>query len=328
MSYDLNAIRRYTLASYARAQFVNQLGILLANDPFWTVISLTTTNGVTGATHGVIKLTNKADTNMEFLVGLDWSVNYGAALRFGLKKQGATPSLDCYTESGKSSQYDMALQLQNPGTPAKHMAAGALSRMDVITQKECIFVMTTPITYNDTDVPVRLYLGRCKAFEVEDNSYGREFYGVFGHVPLGVADAASLEFSNATGYVVSRGVVKKNRSNQLYGEYDFVGSSQALSPGPGGRMIMSPFLLGNAQEGVRGTFWDVNTAVLRSTQFFPDGSVIDIDGARYYVLHCNIEAGSWWPQSAIATHTVVQYGYNFFDSVAVPFGTRVMLFKI
>lgn len=325
MSYDLSAIRRYTLASYTRAQFVNQMGNLLANDPFWTVTSLTTTNGVTGATHGVIKLTNKADTNMEFLIGMDWSTNSGAALRFGLKKQGATPSLDCYTESGKSGQYDMALQLQNPN---RYLDANALSRMDVITQKECIFVMTTPITYIDSDVPVRLYLGRCKPFEVEDNSYGSEFYGVFGHIPLGVSNAASLEFANATGYVVSRGVVKKNRSNQLYGEYDFVGSSQVLSPGPGGRIIMSPFLLGNAQEGVRGTFWDVNTAVLRSTQFFPDGSVIDIDGARYYVLHCDINATSWWPQSATATHSVVQYGYNFFDSVAVPFGTRVMLFKI
>ncbi|MEK3838187.1 hypothetical protein [Paenibacillus sp. FSL R7-0128] len=330
MAYDLGAIRRYSLPSYARISFVTQLGNLLVNDPFWTVVTLTPTNGINGATNGVIKLTNKEDPYMEFMVGVDWNASYGAVLRFGLKKQGTTPVLDCYSDSTKTTAYDLPLQSYNNGYPAKTSNANAASQMTVITHKEYVFIMTTPITYTDTDYPVRLYLGRCKAFEEEDSVYGKEFFGIFGYLPLGLTGNSAVEYGNLNGYVLSRGVTKKNRSNQLYGEYEFVGSSQIISPGPGGRVIMSPFLIGNAEEGVRGTFWDVNTAVFKNTNFYPDGSVIDIDGARYYVLHCHIEAGSWYPYSAGATHngSIYTYGYNFFDSVTLPAGIRVMLFKI
>ncbi|OKP93686.1 hypothetical protein [Paenibacillus sp. P32E] len=338
----MSSIRRYDIPSIALSGLMQGISTALADDPFWSIQFLAGNGLGNGVTHGGIVFTNKNDPSMVITVGVCTpNTNYPSSLRFGLFKN-ATPKPDCFTNTtavaslnapyfgGWGGQYlDAGLGCYNS---AGQSIISGTQKIVVVSHKEYVMILSEPITYPNVHYPIRLYLGRCKALETEDPAVANDFYGYFPQIPVGVNSTYQTNIPNYLNF--GRGVVKYSRAKEAYQYYSFMPQSQQLSPGVGGAIFVSPFYVYNYNEGVRGEFYGMRTAVLKpsSLSSYPDGSIMNVGDDEYYVVHVSTAAninkasyGTWYSGSSSGMNAFPK----FFDSPVLPNnGQRILLFKI
>jgi hypothetical protein len=315
--YDVGASTTFLLMN----NIYNTLGA--TSDPFWNVQFLGTTT-VTSINHGCLVFTNKLDPTVVITVGM-WTSAYASHLRFGLVYN-ATPAVDVWAAN---NNIELAL---NAGS---NVIDYNYSKIQVFTSANYIYITGEPVTGVGGNFPypyqLRLYMGRCLALETEDPLVANKFYGVFGHLAMPHVQYTTVNSPNISPNF-SSGIVRSSRRNEPYATYQFMGNSQITSPGVGNQMLLSPFYVYNANEGVRGELWGLRTAVLKPSSLptYPDGSIMAVGSDQYLVNYVPNWANGIMGSALYYSYVGTSY-YNspaFFDSLGVVYGQRVLLFKL
>lgn len=288
-----------------------------------------------GSNMGTITIANRYDPNLFFTLCLNYSVHntyYGTfphcyVLRVGLFNNGSDVKPDLYTDVGANSE--IPFHTCNPNTVDSNELKNINYKWNVFTTKNFVFLFGEPQDNSEFAYPFRLYLGKLRPFEQEDPTISSDFVGVFSHFPSAFNQGDSYYHLR---YNCGRGYVRKARNGTKYALYNLVTSSQITSPGLGGRFFISPFYVFQPNEGVRGEFYGLRTAVLRSKDVgtYPDGSVLDLGTERYYVFHVNDQPNPSTHQGWRDTSGGYHYGQPvFFDSpMLMGGGQRVLLFEL
>lgn len=231
--------------------------------------------------YGTITAKNVKDPSMFFTICVtlscvnSWSdrMSYkNHIMKVGIRNNGSSVIPDLSTNVGSRSEIPFQTgdsYVNSSATTSSHV--NTYYKWTVFTAEDYIFVYGEPQNYPAQAYPVRLYMGRLKPFEDEDPLIANDFVGVFSHFPMSLDDAEDeLKYSSGSGYV------RSSRNGTPNALYHFATSSQVPSPGVGGRFFISPFYVWHGNEGVRGEFHGVRTAVLRDASKYPDGSILDL----------------------------------------------------
>lgn len=344
----LGALRRYEFYSYIStfaSELYNTMSQDLYGDIHWEWSYYTNNDYATsacwnrasekGLNSGTVTAKNVKDPSMFFTICTNisrwwystsygpWYLNY--VLRTGLKNNGSEVMPDLYTNVGGVTDIPIHTVDEGLAYSMGNKHVNVYFKWTLFTSENFIFIYGEPQTNTNQAYPVRLYLGRLKPYEDEDPIVANDFVGVFGHFPLGMNNV-----NDELGYRAGRGYVRSSRNGTPNVLYHFATSSQVQSPGVGGRFFISPFYVWHGNEGVRGEFYGIRTAVLRDASKYPDGSILDLGDERYYVFHTFDQAHPSSHQGFYSTSGTYYQGQPyFFDSaLLLGGGQRVLLFEI
>ncbi|MEK3920174.1 MULTISPECIES: hypothetical protein [Paenibacillus] len=342
----LGPLRRYEFYSYC-SNFISELYKTVTQELYgdihweWSYYNNNdfaiprswNSTGRTAANQGTITAKNVKDPSMFFTISMNFSrfyttydyVDYTRSYvwRVGLRNNGADVKPDLYTNVGHMTEIPLNTCIQDGGTRT-HNAVNTFYKWNLFITDTYIFFYGEPQGGNQA-YPVRLYMGRLRALEQEDPLIANDFVGIFGHYPSGLNND-----EDELMYRAGRGYVRSSRNGQPNAQYHFATSSQVPSPGVGGRFFISPFYVWHENEGIRGEFYGVKTAVLRDSSMYPDGSILDLGDERYYVFHALSQQNPSTYQGWVSTAGGVFSGQPyFFDSpLLLGGGQRVLLFEI
>lgn len=309
-------LRRYEWTG-AFSNFYNLCANQLASDPFWKVRS-----GTSGSwdNWGSIEFENIKKPEMTFTLSA-YSGNGFAGWRTGMGTDQSSGrnnfKPNVFTNYGGASQ-EIAV------TSGASTTNGNFDWY-VFTSTDYIFIFANTTNGASAVVPIRLFMGLMKPYEEEDPAIAENFWGIMPMAPMSVNSSI---WGNNSGHNVGRGMVYRSRNNALFPNYYFETSSVIPSPGTNGKYYISPFYVFEPNEGVRGEFGRVFTAVLSKASSYTDGSILKVEGRTYYVFHVTNQT---IPTATYYRHSDGVNYYNnpyFFGSNLIPTGQRVLLFDI
>lgn len=310
--------KRYSWVS-AISEFSNNAEIQMAGDSWWEVKKYAAAAVGGGGNWGNTVFKNLADNSLCFTMA-NHAASYNAVIRWGMMNN-PTPKVDVYTDSpGKV--------LSETPFSASGNQYNITYKWTLFTTKDMVFIHGEYQNYTGYAFPIRIFLGRLTALELEDPAIANDFVGIFTHMPSNVNNNNNLASGD---FNVGRGVVRKSRNGTLYEYYNFTTDAQLTSPGVGGRYYVNPFMVFNPSEGVRGQFADMFTACLKDASQHPDGSILDLGENKYYVFHVidqQMPATSIHAQWYTSSNNIRYCNPCFFGSNHVMGGQRVILFKI
>lgn len=343
----LGALRRYEFYSYITT-FMSELYATVTQDLYgdihWEWSYYTDNEYATstawnannkGSNFGTVTAKNVKDPSLFFTLCANlgrwyYNGNYGPyslnyVLRTGLRNNGAEVKPDLYTSRGGVTDIPFHTVTEGVAYNMSNKNVNVYYKWTLFISENYIFIYGEPQNSTSQAYPFRLYLGRLKPFEEEDPIVANDFVGVFGHYPIGL-NSDNDELS----YRAGRGYVRSSRNSSPNALYHFATSSQVHSPGVGGRFFISPFYVWHGNEGVRGEFYGIRTAVLRDASKYPDGSILDLGDERYYVFHALDQSHPGTAQGFYSTDGMYYSGQPyFFDSaLLLGGGQRVLLFEI
>lgn len=301
---------------------LQQVANVLVNDPNWRTIKNTQSHNNWGRNQDNLFLISKLKPDELFFTLTMNRWNYDYYLYYGLKPVAnptATSGLnaDVYVQKGWTY-----------GTPfstgTTHYNAQYL--FTVFTNEDYVYIHGELQNYQGTCFPFRLWMGRLTPHTIEDPAIAKDFVGIFPMIPMGVSDT---DYAWHGRRMTGEGVVRKSLNGTEYTDYHFSTMSEMTSPGAGDIFHISPFYVWANNEGVRGEFTGIRTAVLKNPAEYPNDTILDLGTDKYRIFYVNgapVTSNTSYYMDSNNSRTAFP---RFFPSEAVfAGGQRVLLFKI
>lgn len=294
----------------------------LTNDPNWKTIKNSYNHSNFARNSDNLFLISKVAPDELFftLCQNQWSYDY--YFYFGMKPivnptTTVNPNPDVYNDRGWT--YAMPFSTNNGNYNAQY-------DFTIWTNEDFIYIHGDLKNYQGTSFPVRLWMGRLTPHAIEDPAVAKDFVGIFPMIPIGESDT---DYAWTMQKTTGKGVVRKSLNGTNCVDYHFSTMAEMTSPGAGDIFHISPFYVWANNEGVRGEFTGIRTAVLKNPAEYPDDTILDLGTDKYRIFYVADEP--------VTTNTYY-YIYNNNSRTGYPRffpsqkryagGQRILLFKI
>lgn len=293
----------------------------LTNDPNWETTKNNYYDGTWARNNDNLFLVNKVTPDELFFTMCmnRWSYDY--YLYYGMSPStvstGGNPDPDLYHQRGWTY-----------ATPFSTNSGNYNAQYDftIWTNEDFIYIHGDLRNYQGIAFPVRIWMGRLTPHAVEDPAIAKDFVGIFPMIPFG---ESNNDYAWTGQRTTGKGVVRKSLNGTGYRDYHFSTMAEMTSPGAGDIFHISPFYVWGDNEGVRGEFTGIRTAVLKNPAEYPDDTILDLGTDKYRIFYVTDNAVTtnsyYWIHS---NNNRTAYPRFFPSQQRYAGGQRVLLFKI